>query len=45
MLNTPAGDSQLRSKAPEHALLSDLAEKSDFFDQAATKYTAKTVAQ
>lgn len=45
LLTPPATDRLLRSTVPEHTFLSDLQEKSDFFDQAATKYTAKVVAQ
>lgn len=45
LLIAPATDSLLRSQAPGHSFLSDLQEKSDFFDQAATKYAAKVVAQ
>ena len=34
-------EAELRSKAPEHAMLLDLQEKSQSFDQAAAKYSAK----
>ncbi len=34
-------DSSLQKDAPDHALLTDLEEKSSLFDQAATKYSAR----
>lgn len=37
-------DSALQKAAPQHAFLSDLAEKSELFDKAATKYKAKVAA-
>jgi coatomer protein complex subunit epsilon len=36
--------SSLESKAPNHPFLVDLKEKSDMFDEAATKYSAKAAA-
>lgn len=36
--------STLQKTDPEHPLLADLAEKSDLFDKAATKYKAKVAA-
>ncbi len=45
LLISASRQSQLQLTAPQHALLSDLQEKSALFDQAATKYTAKVVAQ
>jgi coatomer protein complex subunit epsilon len=37
-------DSSLSSAAPEHPLLVDIQEKSELFDKAAAKYTAKSAA-
>lgn len=36
--------SSLRKAAPQHALLADLEEKSDLFDKAASKFSAKAAA-